>query len=285
MKAEFEWLPITKITVDHRFQRDLRTYWVKRIIREFDPEKFGTITVSRRADGSIIVLDGQHRLAAALECLGPDQLVPCLVYEGLTSEREAQVFLGENSRLGVSAVETYRASLQAKEPWAVRINELLEHPVGYKIAPGGKGPHLQCVAALHLAYDHGHLDDVVKVMHGAWPFTSWTANTVKALTAILIAHPTLDLGRMTVRLHTSLETDVVMRGRKVMEGEREAGRRTSVEAGIAEVMVRLYNRNLRSGKIARPPKGWPSPQMRAPGRKEAHQSYRAKTAKTTTRSR
>jgi hypothetical protein len=278
MKAEFEWLPITKIVVDHQFQRDLRTYWVKRIVRDFDPEKFGTITVSRRTDGAIVVLDGQHRLSAALETLGPDQLVPCLVYDGLTVEREAEVFLGENSRLAISTVETYRAALSAKESWAIAIHDLLEVPVGYRIATGGKGgPVLGCVSALRLAWEHGHLDDVVKVLHGAWPFTGWQAGTVKAMTSILLAHPTLDLGRMTIRLHATTEEDVKRRGQRVMEGEREAGRRSSLEAGIAEVMVRLYNRNLRSGKITRPPKGWPSPTMRAEAKKVAHRGHRERS--------
>src|SRR5262245_38445523 len=180
---EFEWLPVSKISVDHEFQRDLRSYWVRKLVKDFDPDKFGSLTVSRRGDGSIVALDGQHRLAAALEALGPDQLIPCLVYGELSKQEEASIFMGENTRLGVSAIETYRAALTAEESWAVAIHKLLEGPVGYRIAPGGSGPLLQCVAALRTAYDHNHLEDIVKLMHGAWPFTAWQARTVRAITS------------------------------------------------------------------------------------------------------
>src|SRR5699024_10958496 len=64
------------------YQRDTNPLRVDKIAEAFDLSSFGTVTVSRRKDGHLYIVDGKHRATAAVKN-GLDG-VPALVLDGLT---------------------------------------------------------------------------------------------------------------------------------------------------------------------------------------------------------
>src|SRR5262245_47300261 len=76
-----EVLPIAEIIVDPDYQRALRHDLVNKIGREYDIVKAGPILVSRRG-GKYYCVDGQHRLAGALQA-GETEIFAHVVH-GLT---------------------------------------------------------------------------------------------------------------------------------------------------------------------------------------------------------
>lgn len=107
MRKSLEQINTQILNVDRTYQRPLKNTY-KRIAAQFDPLLVGVITLSRRADGTIWILDGQHRVAAAKE--KNIETLDALIYEGLTIEQEAYIFSMQNhNRIKVNPFDLYNA--------------------------------------------------------------------------------------------------------------------------------------------------------------------------------
>ena len=131
-----EMLPVSKLMIDPRVQRkELIVAHAREIAKNFDPKAFGVLTVSRREDGVLILLDGQHR-KTALELAGlGDEEVPCHVLDGLTLPQEASLFRALNKTKRVNPLDQFLVSVVQEDPDAVAVNKICEQE-GWKIYPG-----------------------------------------------------------------------------------------------------------------------------------------------------
>jgi len=77
------------------YQRPLDPGWVAKHLSVYDPGLVHLVTLSRRADGSLWVIDGQHRIAL-LAALGK-QVVLAAISSGLTREQESARYERLNS--------------------------------------------------------------------------------------------------------------------------------------------------------------------------------------------
>lgn len=118
-----EILDIAALNVDTAYQRALRHNLVNQIGKEYDIVKAGPILVSERKDGSLWVVDGQHRMAGALQA-GEDAMFAHVIH-GLTKEQEADLRLARNNRMSDSTYEKFRTRLVMGDPVAHRMMELV----------------------------------------------------------------------------------------------------------------------------------------------------------------
>jgi len=121
-RPRLEWVEVSKLRIDERYQRDLRLKnWrsIRRIATTFDWAMFTPVTVAPGAgDDQWILIDGQHRAHAA--ALAGIETIPAAIID-ISTERQAAVFSGINTqRTAVSAFHLYRAALTSGEPWAIR---------------------------------------------------------------------------------------------------------------------------------------------------------------------
>ncbi len=120
-----EWIDVAKLRVSQMAQRELNPHWVNKLVAEFDPEEFGTPTVSYR-DGYWWVIDGQHRIEALRAMGWDDTKIECWVYDGLTEQQEAAKFLVLNNRLSVAAFPKFRIGVEAGREEETRINQIVQ---------------------------------------------------------------------------------------------------------------------------------------------------------------
>src|SRR5215468_5920774 len=80
------------LKVDINVQRAFDQKHAARMEAEWDTRFIGTLIVSRREDGSLYIIDGQHRVVVCLR-KDPAAIMDCEVYEGLSIEEEALMFL------------------------------------------------------------------------------------------------------------------------------------------------------------------------------------------------
>lgn len=174
--GKLRYLTAGDIKVDTRYQRGLNLAQVERIASQFDPGAFGTITVSRRNDGSLWVLDGQHRLAALQHMNWGDQRVPCIVYDGLSLDDEAKLFYSpQMTRRALTPMERFRARLILGDPVAIEIKRIA-NAHGYEINTGtgsdGNTDTIDAVAAVECIYKTwaggAMLGTVLGVTRDAW---------------------------------------------------------------------------------------------------------------------
>ena len=90
MNQELAFVAVDSINVDHSYQRQISMPRVTQIARAVEIGAVKAVSLSRRADGSLWVYDGQHTVAALREA--GRTLVPAVIVSG-TREQEAAWFL------------------------------------------------------------------------------------------------------------------------------------------------------------------------------------------------
>lgn len=137
--------------MDERIQRAVRPAHLTRIRRRLDLDALGVVIVSRRNDGRLAVLDGQHRVRALIdEGLG-DYKVTCKVFEGLSLPEEAGLFRRLNTTSKTSALEDLEKAVLEGEPEAVAIGKLLKRN-GYRLTRAPGAGTIACAVALRKVY-------------------------------------------------------------------------------------------------------------------------------------
>ena len=150
------------------YARPLRPHWVTRLVREWNKRKVGVLLVSQRPDGSFRALTGNHRVASRLQDGEPDYAFDCLVYENLSLQEEAAIYLAQDDeRLRHSVADDFPAMLVNDDPIAKGVQRCLD-AVGLEVAPYGEAGHkknrVRCVSALLNAYETNGEDDLTRAL-------------------------------------------------------------------------------------------------------------------------
>jgi hypothetical protein len=124
-----EWVHTAELTVDQSYQRSIDNDGSRRLIASiaanFDWRLCAPLVVSRRQDGSKVIIDGQHRWAAAVRRGDLPQL-PCCLFTYDSPEDEARMFIVANrARKPMNRLDDFHAALAAADEDAVEIQRLV----------------------------------------------------------------------------------------------------------------------------------------------------------------
>lgn len=217
------WVNTADLLIDPRVQGVRRESRVQEMATNWDPRAVGTITISERRDGTMYTIDGQHRVAGALErriraiTEGPDgPLVEwehkpvarmlAQVHVGLSLAEEAQMYVLLNNTKVPQAVDRIAVAAIGGDP----IAELLVNTgakYGWYLK---KAPRIQANQALYkIAKWDGDgviLDRVFHILTDAWQHEAdaTSGDIVEGLAKLIQFRPHLDdarlarvLGRLT----------------------------------------------------------------------------------------
>lgn len=245
------WVPVESLRVAPEYQRHLDESRVRRMARAFDPDAIGTIEVSQRDDGTMYVIDGQHRVALLRAVGWGDQLIPALVHVGLTLADEARIFYLTNTAVKPDAFARFNARLVAGDPAAKEVAVAVE-AAGCHLARGpGPGAVMAVSAVVRVASNAGPeiVTRVLRILTDAWGDYYRDAdaypyhNEVIAGLGLLIArYPHLDDARMTDQLTGWSVRRLVGRAR----ARREQMPGSSAWQHAAQALHAIYNDRLRS---------------------------------------
>ena len=124
-KPQMCWLPKASLRIDGRYQRSIETPKSKRLIEKLRDNwrwyHCSPLAVTDNGDDTYNVLDGQHRMAAALQLDGVG-LLPCYVVDEMTLAEQAEAFVVINAdRVHISPEAIFHASVIAGNPEAKSI--------------------------------------------------------------------------------------------------------------------------------------------------------------------
>lgn len=122
----FQMVTASSLISAQPYQRELGGAHVNEIIQNFNRYLAHPILVSRR-DGKLYVYDGQHTLAAFMKKFGNDVVIPALIVDGLTEQKEATLYRHQsdlNKKLTVK--NALNAGLVANEADVVAYCEVLK---------------------------------------------------------------------------------------------------------------------------------------------------------------
>lgn len=124
-----EWIAVDRLAIDETYQRATdgprSRSLIYRISERWNWNYCQPLVVSRRVDGSLYVIDGQHRLSAALK-RGDIPHLPCVVITGANATDEAASFVALNThRQKLSQGDVFNAMLAAGDEKAKHVAEIL----------------------------------------------------------------------------------------------------------------------------------------------------------------
>lgn len=136
-QPSIEWIHLNRLSVDSTYQRSTDNVTSRRLITsiaaKFDWRLCAPLVVSRRADDTLVIIDGQHRWMAV--CMRSDiPQLPCCVFRYASIDEEAHMFIIANrARKPISRLDDYFAALAAADDDALEIQEIVTS-AGLRIA-------------------------------------------------------------------------------------------------------------------------------------------------------
>ncbi|MFE3190716.1 DUF6551 family protein [Nocardia sp. NPDC059240] len=197
LDKHFEQIKVGKLTVDPSMdtgrlymQREEIAAWTAKITEGWDVEMLLPALVSKRSDGQLVIIDGQHSNQAAILKEGPDFLRDVMVYEQLSIKQEAKLFLAANKhRKPVRPFDNFRVSLTAGDPIAIRVNDEVQ-ALGddLQVAASPSANRVGAVQALLvMGKTPGMVTRVLKVVSTAWgrDASTWDNIILRAVAMVL----------------------------------------------------------------------------------------------------
>lgn len=250
-------LKVSELEVYAPGQRKFMPNWSKRIANSFDSNALGVLVVSSRGNHNYVV-DGQHRLEA-LRLLGKDTMVECLVYQDLTKEQEAALFVKLNHSKLVTAIDKFNVSLTAKDEEAVAINKICEAN-GVTVAGGrNDANYTGAVAVLAKIYSGrivkieteidgpNLLKQTLACLRAAWgnEDNAFHGTVMSGLAAFLARHGgEIDFARLVrlMKKYSGGSAGLIRSARSLKDI-----RRVPIIPATASIFVDMYNTGLRNG--------------------------------------
>ena len=246
--------PAETLVRDERVQRSLRPGHVDRLAAKLNLDAIGTVVVSRRPNGDLVILDGGHRITALLKCDLGEWPVSCVVHEGLDGADEARLFLAYNDRMRVDRIEKFRIAVTAEDPEAVRLDKLIRKH-GF-VTMHGNPCQLLCIDALVSVYRGTNnservfpqvVDDTLRVIAEAWtPEGSAIREAVSGVGHLLHRYPDLDQERLVRQLSQVKNGARGVAARCHYHKEMKAV--PSVREGAVRAVAEFYNEGLHRSK-------------------------------------
>ena len=124
-----EWRAVGELLIDSSYQREIDTgpsqALIRRIAMYWDWGLCQPLAVSRRPDGLLLIVDGQHRASAA-KLRGDIPHLPCVITNYANAGDEAAAFVALNQmRRPLSALDLFKAAVAAEDTEAVEITRAL----------------------------------------------------------------------------------------------------------------------------------------------------------------
>lgn len=250
-EPEFRVIRVDELEVCPVYQRPVHHTLSKLIGNRFDPLLAGTIVVSVR-NGRNYVVDGQQRTSGAR--LAGRQELAALVVHGLTLDQEAELFLALNDvRVGVRAIDKFRAAHTAGANWALEIATLVYERNG-RIAGltenAASGVH--CVEAMKTTYQRygadglGWILDVIVDAFDELNENTTTSPVIRGLLWVYAAHSDeIDRGKLAAKMR---EVGILTLTADAKQYASVSSSKQGASKGMYLALVGAYNKG-RGSKI------------------------------------
>lgn len=241
--------PASSLTLDERIQRAIRPGHLKTMTSNLDLDALGVIIVSRRDDGTLAVLDGQHRIRALANAGMGEWLVTCKVFDGLTIPEEAGLFRRYNTTSKTNALEDLLKAIVEGEPEAVAINKIARRN-GLTIALQSGPGKIACATAMRKVFRAGEMGPAALGFALHVGVQAWGAHSDS-----VDGHIVQGLGDLYVRYGEDIDRAALIRklakhkgGARGLIGQAKtlaSLEHLTMHRGVARVALGLYNRGRR----------------------------------------
>lgn len=224
---EYAYVDPRSLFVDETYQRPLSMDRVWEIATDFNWFLFDPLWLGRRTDDRLYVVDGRHRLAAAL-IIGYDKVgdVPAQIRRTTGVEEEAKIFVDlQEKRREITTAQRFAAKLIFKDSTAVNLQRLLSKH-GFKVpteswgnsSTVSKQNEITAIGTLEQIYKQGgseRVSDLLQILRLAWDgFPPSTRSDMMRALNNLLARSSLAPSTIARRLQVKDEWSLIERGQR-----------------------------------------------------------------------
>jgi hypothetical protein len=248
--VSLKWLTPNELDVEPLAQREFRPANAEKIVKNYDPDKVGILTVSSR-DGHLYVTDGQHRRAALIELGLGDVPVPCNVWEDRTIGDDAKQFVAYNvDNTKVGAIDAFRVKVVAGDEEAMAIKTVLDE-FDLRVTYSAGVNDISAIGALYWVYRRGGnvlLVRTLTLIEATWnrDRQGRDGNIIKAVALILDkVDGLLDVESFALKVQADSTP-----GRVLGTARTHAmATRKALYVQAAEVMINIYNKQRSKNRV------------------------------------
>lgn len=235
------------VGTDPRVQRPLDPKRVHGIAGNLNMEAIGVPVVSQRPDGTLVALDGQHRISALVVAGKGDEELEMIRHQGLSLEQEAELFRLLNNTKRPGALDLFRIAVTEGSLPATAVDAIISKN-GFTSEPGH--PHsLSAVRTAEHLYglDAGTtLDRTLYVCNGVWGAARLGVHTtiLSGVGGVLFRFSgAVDLSRLVDKLKRDSRSSDPARfvGRVRTTAEVNGSKKPDAAAGL---IITIYNKHL-----------------------------------------
>ncbi|HYH17899.1 MAG TPA: DUF6551 family protein [Azospirillum sp.] len=265
-RPEFLWMPVDWLFVDGVYQRAMTSAksraTVRKIVEHFSWSKFTPLVVTELSDGyasgRFVVIDGQHRAAAAI--LHPDiKEVPVWVVDAPEVRQQAQAFVGINGdRTGLTTLQLFKGQVAAGDPYAVAVQRVCEQAGitivfslnnGSRELPPRQTMAVSTIRKMLVKHGEGTVAAALSVLAEAYHDTpnQLRGQVISAVTTLMVEYADrVERDRLVTTLRAKDCEDLIDAARQVKR--LEGG---TTEAGLVRAIAAAYDAGLTQSRRLR----------------------------------
>ena len=230
------------------YQRPLDPNRVKYIAEHFKPSLVRLPIVSKRSNGDLYIIDGNHTVNGAK--LFGWKTILVQYHTGLTVEEEALEFeelnrVGRNGRLAVPICNQFKALLLGRSPKEVAINAIVEN-LELRISRESKNG-INAIEALYWAHSNENLGKTL------WTLKKWCPeggkvyqnDMIRGVSAFYKSHPNADHYHLVKALSSFLPSELRM---MFFRTKKALGLIGATSVGQITTLTDLYNKGLKGSR-------------------------------------
>lgn len=208
----FKFINKNVLNVDKSYQRPPSETTANFYAKNWNWTAVNVLVVGQRSDGSYWVVDGQHRLFAAMKRADITEL-PCSVFQSDGSKEEASLFVKLNTaRRTANVLERFHADIVCENKDALAIRDLVEKH-GFRICYGGKIMSISCIAKVYEYYNNGAgmdiLDKTFAIMEPLCKHENMNKSVFSGVAYILKNYDISDLKKFMVNLEKQGQKTII----------------------------------------------------------------------------
>ena len=196
--GSLEFLEPEKLRYDLTYGRFPDVHRLAMLRTNWDTSKAGMIYVSQRADESMWVIDGHHRVIMAME--KSVSTLPAYVFQGLSINQEAALYAAFGDAKRQTRLQVFRAREVAGDKLALSIHQTIRD-AGFDISFGSGAQHermlhsVVLLESLYVRFGQMHLFKVLRLIRDMFPKEPKATRdyVINATSTVLVHYPKEEL--------------------------------------------------------------------------------------------
>ena len=239
------------LMVDLSYQREINKNKVVNIVKSYNPNAIGVVTLSIRENGDLYIIDGQHRVEALKQLGYGNSDINAIVFFDLTIQEEARLFVIMNeSRTKPKKSDLYKASITSGDNNLIDLNNMLNrNNIVVDDRPGdGVMRAIGTLEKVTAKIGIVNAEKVVKVLMSANGnnSTSFQAQYITAVSTIIVKYKNVDMDRLSLAIKKLGEPSLVITKTQMIASDAKF---VTKSLTLSAMIIDSYNAYLKNNRL------------------------------------